>query len=158
MVSSRRISRNSKRKPSSSSRKSKLPPATDFSTSISSVSSEPTPILESSLASSYQKHVLRRHHQTRGSRRHESVRGGPRDSPFTPRRPLGAVPELFVTFRHVSLAVDIPVSPAAAAAAAQAASGQMGRETLAAKQLPTITNHVRGIVGALTASKTFWTA
>lgn len=31
----------------------------------------------------------------------------------------------------------------------------MGRDTLAAKQLPTLTNHVRGIAGALTASKTF---
>ncbi|KAG1700837.1 hypothetical protein DVH05_011723 [Phytophthora capsici] len=155
MPSSRRHLRNSKRKPGSS-RKMKPPPKPDFSTSISSISSEPTPILESSLASSYQKHVLRRHHQTHGSRRHgTTVRGGPRDSPFTPRRPAGAVPELFVTFRHISLAVDVPVSPAAAAAAAQAASGEMGRETLAAKQLPTITNHVRSIAGALTASKTF---
>ncbi|OWZ15160.1 ABC transporter, partial [Phytophthora megakarya] len=144
MPSSRRHVRNSKR----------IPAPPDFSTSISSVSSEPTPILESSLSSSYQKHVLRRHHQNRGSRRHGSVRG-PRDSPFTPRRPAGAVPELFVTFRHVSLAVDIPVSSAAATAAAQAASGQMSRESLAAKQLPTITNHVRGIGSALTASKTF---
>ncbi|KAL4157647.1 hypothetical protein PRNP1_006664 [Phytophthora ramorum] len=144
MISSRRQSRNGKRKPSSS-RKLNPPPIVDFSMSISSVSSEPTPILESSLSSSYQKHVLRRHHQNRGSRRHgASARGVgvPRDSPFTPRRPVGAVPELFVTFRHVSLAVDVPVSPAAA----QAASGQMGRETLAAKQLPTITNHVRGIL------------
>ncbi|KAL4173211.1 hypothetical protein KRP22_008365 [Phytophthora ramorum] len=152
MISSRRQSRNGKRKPSSS-RKLNPPPIVDFSMSISSVSSEPTPILESSLSSSYQKHVLRRHHQNRGSRRHgASARGVgvPRDSPFTPRRPVGAVPELFVTFRHVSLAVDVPVSPAAA----QAASGQMGRETLAAKQLPTITNHVRGILGALTDSKT----
>ncbi|KAG4044630.1 hypothetical protein PC123_g19934 [Phytophthora cactorum] len=141
MTSSRRNSRNTKRKPNSS-HKSKPVPTVDFSTSISSVSSEPTPILESSLASSYQKHVLRRHHQTRGSRRHgASARGGPRDSPFTPRRPVGAVPELFVTFRHVSLAVDVPVSPAAAAAAAQASSGQLSRESLAAKQLPTITNH-----------------
>ncbi|KAL4130452.1 hypothetical protein PRIC2_006449 [Phytophthora ramorum] len=153
MISSRRQSRNGKRKPSSS-RKLNPPPIVDFSMSISSVSSEPTPILESSLSSSYQKHVLRRHHQNRGSRRHgASARGVgvPRDSPFTPRRPVGAVPELFVTFRHVSLAVDVPVSPAAA----QAASGQMGRETLAAQQLPTITNHVRGILGALTDSKTF---
>ncbi|RAW41801.1 hypothetical protein PC110_g1967 [Phytophthora cactorum] len=155
MTSSRRNSRNTKRKPNSS-HKSKPVPTVDFSTSISSVSSEPTPILESSLASSYQKHVLRRHHQTRGSRRHgASARGGPRDSPFTPRRPVGAVPELFVTFRHVSLAVDVPVSPAAAAAAAQASSGQLSRESLAAKQLPTITNHVRGIAAALTANKTF---
>ncbi|GMF38671.1 unnamed protein product [Phytophthora lilii] len=157
MASSRRNPRNSKRKPGSS-RKPKPVPTVDFSTSISSVSSEPTPILESSLASSYQKHVLRRHQPNRGSRRTgASARGagGPRDSPFSPRRPTGAVPELFVTFRHISLAVDVPVPPAAAAAAAQAASGQMGRETLHAKQLPTITNHVRGIVGALTANKTF---
>ncbi|KAE9300694.1 hypothetical protein PF001_g14819 [Phytophthora fragariae] len=150
MPTARRSARNSKRRPSSS-RKSKPPPSMEFSTSISSVSSEPTPILESSLASSYQKHVLRRHQPTSRTSR----RPGPRDSPFTPRRPVGAVPELFVTFRHVSLAVDIPVSPAAAAAAAQAASGQMGRETLAAKQLPTISNHVRGIAAGLTASKTF---
>ncbi|KAE9332312.1 hypothetical protein PF008_g15012 [Phytophthora fragariae] len=147
MPTARRSARNSKRRPSSS-RKSKPPPSMEFSTSISSVSSEPTPILESSLASSYQKHVLRRHQPTSRTSR----RPGPRDSPFTPRRPVGAVPELFVTFRHVSLAVDIPVSPAAAA---QAASGQMGRETLAAKQLPTISNHVRGIAAGLTASKTF---
>ncbi|RQM16407.1 hypothetical protein DD237_003420 [Peronospora effusa] len=133
-------------------------PSMDFRTSISSTSSEPMPILESSLTSSYQKHVLRRHHQHRDSRRHATSARGPssqRDSPFTPRRPTGAVPELFVTFRHVSLAVDIPVSPAAALAAAQAASGQMSRETLAAKQLPTITNHLRGILGALSAQKTF---
>ncbi|KAG6579976.1 Transposon-encoded protein [Phytophthora cinnamomi] len=156
MTASRRDSRHSKRKPTGS-HKAKPLPSKEFSTSISSVSSEPTPILESSLASSYQKHVLRRHQPNRTSRRHGGASGrGPRgDSPFTPRRPVGAVPELFVTFRHVSLAVDIPVSPAAAAAAAQAASGQMGRETLAAKQLPTITNHVRGIVGGLTATKTF---
>ncbi|ETM36815.1 hypothetical protein L914_16563 [Phytophthora nicotianae] len=155
MPSSRRNSRNSKRKPNSS-HKSKRLPTVDFSTSISSVSSEPTPILESSLGSSYQKHVLRRHHQTRGSRRHgASASGGIRDSPFTPRRPVGAVPELFVTFRHVSLAVDIPVSPAAAAAAAQASSGQLSRESLAAKQFPTIANHVRGIAAAFTANKTF---
>ncbi|KAE9037777.1 hypothetical protein PR002_g6386 [Phytophthora rubi] len=150
MPTARRSARNSKRRPSSS-RKSRPPPSMEFSTSVSSVSSEPTPILESSLASSYQKHVLRRHQPTSRTSR----RPGPRDSPFTPRRPVGAVPELFVTFRHVSLAVDIPVSPAAAAAAAQAASGQMGRETLAAKQLPTISNHVRGIAAGLTASKTF---
>ncbi|EEY60560.1 ATP-binding Cassette (ABC) Superfamily [Phytophthora infestans T30-4] len=156
MASSRRNARNSKRKPSGS-HKAKPLPTVDFSMSISSVSSEPTPILESSLSSSYQKHVLRRHHQTRGSRHHgASARGGLRDdSPFTPRRPVGAVPELFVTFRHVSLAVDVPVSPAAAAAAAQASSGQLSRESLAAKQLPTIANHIRGIGAALTANKTF---
>ncbi|GMF27556.1 unnamed protein product [Phytophthora fragariaefolia] len=154
MTNSHRSSRHSKRKPSSI-RRIKPPPSAEFSTSISSVSSEPTPILESSLSSSYQKHVLRRHQPSRASRRHGASVRGHRDSPFTPRRPVGAVPELFITFRHVSLAVDVPVSPAAAAAAAQASSGQMGRETLAAKQLPTITNHLRGIAAGVTASKTF---
>ncbi|CAI5705215.1 unnamed protein product [Peronospora farinosa] len=154
MPSSRRNSRNRKHH----AKKTMSAPLMDFRTSISSTSSEPMPILESSLTSSYQKHVLRRHHQHRDSRRHATSTRGPsgqRDSPFTPRRPTGAVPELFVTFRHVSLAVDIPVSPAAANATAQAASGQMSREILAAKQLPTITNHLRGILGALSAQKTF---
>ncbi|CAI5731356.1 unnamed protein product [Peronospora destructor] len=156
MPSSRRNSRNRKQNPRRS-RKSMSAPSMDFRTSISSMSSEPMPILEPPLTSSYQKHVLR-HHQHRDSRRHATSARGPsgqRNSPFTPRRPAGAVPELFVTFRHVSLAVDTPVSHAAAIAATQAASGQMSRETLAAKQLPTITNHVRGIFGALSANKTF---
>ncbi|RLN91156.1 hypothetical protein BBJ28_00007585 [Nothophytophthora sp. Chile5] len=158
MGSSRRLNRNSKYKPSSG-RAPTSTRAMDLAASISSVASEPTPMLESSLASSYQKHVLRRHHQNCGSRRHDTAAGrpggisGPRDSPFTPKRPVGAVPELHVTFRHLSLAVDVPVSPAAAAAAAQAASGHMSRETLASKQLPTLPNHVRGIVAKLTAGK-----
>lgn len=127
----------------------------DFSASISSRSSEPTPVLESFLTNSNPKHVLRRHHHNGGSRhRRTSTRGGERDSPFIPHRPVGAVPKLYVTFRHVSLAIDVPVQPAVAAAADQAASGQMGRENLAAKQLPTVTNHVRGIIAGLTANKT----
>ncbi|CAI5729083.1 unnamed protein product [Hyaloperonospora brassicae] len=131
----------------------------NLSSSVSSIASEPMPVLQSSLTSSFQKHFLQSHHESCHSRRHDTsargleAPGAPRDTPFVPRRPVGAVPELFVTFRHVLLSVDIPVPPAAAAA--EATSGQMSREALAAKHLPTIPNHVRGLMGGLTASRTF---
>uniref|UniRef100_M4BE24 ABC transporter domain-containing protein n=1 Tax=Hyaloperonospora arabidopsidis (strain Emoy2) TaxID=559515 RepID=M4BE24_HYAAE len=155
---SRQISLTTKWRPTSSC--TTLPGSrVNLNSSVSSVSSEPTPVLQSSLTSSYQKHVLQSHHEIGSSRPHAtSARGleapeAPQATPFAPRRPVGAVPELFVTFRHVLLSVDIPVPPAAVAA--QATAGQLSRESLAAKHLPTIPNHVRDIVGGLTANRTF---
>ncbi|KAL7994956.1 putative pleiotropic drug resistance protein PDR/CDR [Plasmopara halstedii] len=136
---------------SSNSFKAKPLSTADFSSSISSRSSEPMPILESFFIDTNPKHYLRHQRHTCGSRnRRTTTRNGVQDSPFKPHRPVGAVPKIHVSFRHLSLAVDGFVSPVAAD---QAALGQTGRETLAAKQLPTITNHVRGVFAGLTARK-----
>ncbi|TDH70504.1 hypothetical protein CCR75_000360 [Bremia lactucae] len=149
MARARQSDRKIKRKPNSSHKFTPLS-AKDFSSSVSSVSSEPTPILDM-LVHSYRKQGLHRHFHARSSRQREiSTRSGPRDSLFTPRRPVGAVPELFVTFRHVSLALDVPTPSALAAAA----SNQTNRETLASNQLSAIKNSVQSAFAVLTLSKT----
>ncbi|KAI9913262.1 hypothetical protein PsorP6_005841 [Peronosclerospora sorghi] len=126
----------------------------DSSTSFSSVSNEPTPAYESSLSSFSLKHMLRRPRDSNGSRRHVTSTNDVHDSLLTPHRPPGAVPELFVTLRHVSLAVDLVVPPAAGMAVEEAIASPSSQETLAANQLPSMTNHIRGLLRAFTGNRT----